>query len=145
MAQLSLGITVGYAAYAADRTTTPTYTSIPNITEIPSLGASPSAQDATELTQKMKTYVKGLVDVGGSLDFSCNFTKEVVDAVNTAITAQESAEQEIAVTFPAPLNKRCYFKGEFGQVYPGSVGADAVVTGTVPVIPTGELNWEDVS
>jgi len=144
MGQLSKGITLGYATYSETREPAPTYTKIAGITGIPALGSSPATQDATTLDDAMHVYVKGLIDVGGALDFPCIFTPEIITAVQTAVTAQESATQEFAVEFPAPLSERAYFTGEISPVFNESADVDAVLTGTVSIVPTSDIVWEAV-
>ena len=81
------------------------------------MGASPSTHDVTDLDNTSKVYIKGLVDAGGNLDFPCIFTSEVIDGVDTAISAEASAIHEWCVEFPAPLSKRAYFAGEASHVF----------------------------
>lgn len=144
MAQISLGIKLGYADAVTPRVTTPKYTYVPDVTGIPSLGAAPSTHDVTSLENTSKVYIKGLTDVGGNLDFPCNFTPEVIGAVDDAINAQELAPQEWCIEFPAPLSKRAYFVGEASPVFNESVDVDAPLTGTISIVPNGEILWEAI-
>jgi len=146
MAQISQGIKLGYGVFTAPSTRPSEYTYIPDITGIPALGASPSTHQVTDLDNTSHVYIKGLADVGGNLDFPCIFTSEVIDAVDTAITAEESGTiHEWAVEFPAPLNKRAYFQGEASMVFNESVDVDAPITGTVSLVPNSEIEWEDIA
>lgn len=146
MAQISLGIKLGYAVATEAPTRPSSYTYIPDITGIPALGAAPSTHQVTDLDNTAHVYIKGLPDVGGNLDFPCIFTSEVIDAVDTAITAEDGgATHEWAVEFPAPLSKRAYFNGQASMVFNESVDVDAPVTGTLSLIPNTEIEWEDIS
>lgn len=146
MAQISKGIKLGYGAYTDSTTRPTTYDYIPDVTGIPALGASPSTHQVTNLTDTMHKYIKGLVDVGGNLDFPCIFTSDVIDAVDSAITLQEASEPvEWAVEFPAPLSKRAFFTGEAEIVFNESADVDAPITGTVSIVPTGVIEWEDIT
>ena len=140
MAQISKGIRLGYMASG---TNPKAYTFLPDLTGIPALGATPSTHQRTTLNDSMHRYIKGLVDVGGNLDFPCIFTDEVIDAVDTAITAQGSGTLEWAVEFPLPLGKRMYFTGEVSKAFNESVDVDAPITGTVSIVPTGSILMED--
>ncbi|MFA5744525.1 MAG: hypothetical protein WC936_06955 [Candidatus Nanoarchaeia archaeon] len=140
MATLSKGIRVGYTAYSAERTS-PTYTYFGDITGIPALGASPATQDVTTLDDAMHVYIKGLIDVGGTLDFPCNFTSSLITAVETCVTAQ-AVQQEFCVEFPSPLLKRAYFQGEASAVFNESVDVDAPITGTLSIVPNSAILWE---
>ena len=140
MAQISKGIRLGYMVSG---TSPKAYTFLPDLTGIPALGATPSTHQRTTLNDSMHRYIKGLVDVGGNLDFPCIFTDEVIDAVDTAITAQGSSTLEWAVEFPLPLGKRMYFTGEVSKVFNESVDVDAPITGTVSIVPTSPILMED--
>jgi len=145
MGQISLGIKLGYAVAVTPRTVAPTYGYIPDITGIPALGASPATHQITDLDNTSHVYIKGLVDVGGNLDFPVIFTPDVIDAVDNAITAEEGgATHEWCVEFPAPLSVRAYFNGEASHVFNESVDVDAPITGTLSLIPNSEITWEDV-
>ena len=146
MAQTSKGIKLGYAVAATPRNATPdSYTYIPDITGVPSLGASPSTHDVTDLENTSKVYIKGLTDVGGNLDFPCNFTSEVITKVDTAVTDELTEIHEWAVEFPAPVAIRAYFNGEASIVFNESVDVDAPITGTLSIIPNSEIKWEDIA
>ena len=140
MAQISKGIRLGYMVSG---TSPKAYTFLPDLTGIPALGATPSTHQRTTLNDSMHRYIKGLVDVGGNLDFPCIFTDEVIDAVDTAITAQGSSTLEWAVEFPLPLGKRMYFTGEVSKVFNESVDVDAPITGTVSIVPTSPILMEN--
>ncbi len=139
MGQISKGIRLGYMVSG---TSPKSYTFLPELTGIPALGASPSTHQRTTLNDSMHRYIKGLVDIGGNLDFPCIFTSDVLDAVDDAITAQGSDTLEWCVEFPLPLGRRAYFTGEVSKVFNESVDVDALVTGTVSLVPTGVIRWE---
>ena len=146
MAQISQGIKLGYGVFTAPSTRPSEYTYIPDITGIPALGASPSTHQVTDLDNTSHVYIKGLADIGGNLDFPCIFTSDVIDAVDTAITAEENGtKHEWCVEFPAPLSKRAYFLGEASMVFNESVDVDAPITGTVSLVPNSEIEWEDIA
>ena len=60
MAQISKGVQVKYTIGSGSAKV------IPDLTSIPGLGAAPSTQDATTLSDGMKVYVEGLMDLGGA-------------------------------------------------------------------------------
>jgi len=144
MAQLSAGIKIGYGTAVDPRVSAPTYTYFKDITGIPSLGSSPATQDVTTLLDMAHVYIKGLTDVGGALEFPCNFTPAIVTAVDTCITASAEAPQEFAVEFPAPLSRRAYFNGEPSIVYNDSADIDVPLTGVFAIVPNSEIKWEPI-
>ena len=107
MGQISKGIKLGYAVATTAPARPASYTYIPDITGIPALGAAPATHQITDLDNTMHVYIKGLVDLGGNLDFPVIFTPEVIDAIDTAINAEVGgAIHEWCVEFPAPLSTR---------------------------------------
>jgi hypothetical protein len=150
MAIISKGTKLGYGVYTPADGATPAarptaYTYIPDLTGIPAMGATPTTHDVTTLDNTSKVYIKGLIDVGGNLDFPCNFTSAVIDAVDTAITAEEGGTvHEWAVEFPSPVSRRAYFLGEATMVFNESVDVDSPITGTLSIIPNSEIEWEDI-
>jgi hypothetical protein len=147
MAQISLGIKLGYATITAiGQRPSGSYTYISDITGIPALGAAPTTHDTTTLENTAHVYIEGLVDVGGNLDFPCLFTSTVIDAIDTAITAEDAGTlHEWCVEFPAPLSQRAYFAGTASHVFNESVDVDAPVLGTVSLVPNSEILWEDIA
>lgn len=147
MAQISQGIKLGYAEVTAEgtRPEPKTYTYIPDVKSIPALGSTPNTQQTTTLDDTQHTYIKGLTDVGGALDFTCNYTPAVIAAIDTVIGLQDSGKIiEWCVEFPDPLKKRIYWDGEVSPVYNTDVSVDAVVEGTISIIPNTIMNHEDI-
>ena len=118
---------------------------IPSIKSIPALGATPNTIQVTDLEDEKHTYIKGLQDIGGALEFTCNYTPEVLDAIDKAVVAQNEGVVEWCVEFPAPLNKRIYWQGEVEPVFNTEVAVDAVVEGTVAIVPNTVLQIEDIA
>ena len=141
---ISKGTKLGYGAVTGETRPT-TYTYIPNLTGIPAMGATPTTHQVTDLDNTSHVYIKGLMDIGGNLDFPCNFTDAVITAVDTAITAEDGgAILEWAVEFPAPISRRAYFQGQASMVFNESVDIDAPITGTLSIVPNTEIEWEDI-
>lgn len=139
MAQISKGVRLGYGQMnGVNRPSTRTY--LPDLTGIPALGSAPSTHDVTTLDDNMHVYIKGLTDVGGSMEFPALFTPAIIDAVDTALGLTTALEW--CVEFPHPLGKRAYFIGEASKVYNESVDVDAPLTGTLAIVPKTEIQWE---
>ena len=146
MAQISKGIKLGYATALEASARPSTYTYIPDITGIPALGASPATHQVTDLDNSAHVYIKGLIDLGGNLDFPCLFTSEIIEAIATAVDEEENGTtHEWCVEFPAPLSTRAYFTGEASHAFNESVDVDAPITGTISLIPNSEVLWEDIT
>lgn len=88
------GVQLQYAveATAGTRPTTG-YTRIKGIKTTPSLNPSPDALETTTLDElEYKTYIDGLKDVGGAIEFTFNLTEELMTAWDTLMTAYETAK-----------------------------------------------------
>ena len=127
------GVTVQYAAETtAGRKPTTGYTKIPGIKAIPDLNPEPSGLDTTTLeAEEWKTYIQGLKDPGGAIQFTANNTEEfqtawatLVEAYNTAIAADK--EVWFAVIIPG-LTKSFYFSGKPSDLGLSAIEVDAVL------------------
>ena len=133
MAQISKGVSVKYKIGSAEEKV------IPDLTSIPSLGSAPSTQDATTLSDSMKVYVEGLMDLGGALSFGALFTPALYAAVEEMNQATEIINDSIE--FPAPLSKKVSFTGTCAPIAPDEVNVDGVLTASVNITPTSVFTW----
>ena len=72
-------------AYAVEETAgtrrTSGYTRIYGVKSTPSLNPSPDTLDTSTLDElEYKTYIDGLKDLGGALEFTFNLTEELIEA-----------------------------------------------------------------
>ena len=131
MAQISKGVSVKYQIGSTAEK------AIPDLTSIPSLGSAPSTQDATTLSDSMKVYVEGLMDLGGALSFGALFTPALFEAgVNNATDTIT-----YSIEFPAPLSKKVSFTGTCAPIAPDEVSVDGVLTASVNITPTSVFTW----
>ena len=111
------GIQLLYAveATAGTRPTTG-YTRIKGIKSTPSLNPAPDTLETTTLDElEYKTYIDGLKDLGGALEFTFNLTEELVTTWETLMDAYESAKLAnkatwFAIVVPG-LTKAFFFTG----------------------------------
>jgi hypothetical protein len=136
MAQSTAGIKV----YYGESTVTDgvpvipsSWTEIPDITSTPAMNAAPAKIDTTTLAElRQKTYINGLMDLGGSFEFKANMTPELVEAANAAAAdAATGKARAFSIVFPAPLSKRYWWTGEVLPVAPGEAAVDAAATTTL--------------
>lgn len=83
--------------YAAETTagTRPTtgYTRIRGIKSTPSLNPAPDTLETTTLDElEYKTYIDGLKDLGGALEFTFNLTEELITTWGNLMTAYTTAK-----------------------------------------------------
>jgi len=148
MAQSTAGIKLYYGTSTVtnDVAAIPTeWTEIPDITSIPALGAPPAKLETTTLAQtEQKTYINGLMDLGGSFEFGANMTPALVAAVTAAAaTPATGTVRGFSVLFPAPLDLRYWWTGEVLAVAPGESSVDAVATTTLYISQSTALTEVD--
>lgn len=106
--------------YAVETTagTRPTtgYQIIPEIKSMPSFNPAPATIDSTTLLEtEFMTYVEGLKDLGGALEYGANLTDDLMDFWDDLLDAYETAttsgkQMWFAVVHPK-LAKATYFVG----------------------------------
>ncbi len=90
----TIGVQLHYAVEtsAGERPTTG-YTRLYGIKSTPSLNPAPDALETTTLDElEYKTYVDGLKDLGGALEFTFNLTESLISAWDTLMTAYATAK-----------------------------------------------------
>ena len=134
--------------YAVEQTagTRPTtksdYTDLVGVKSIPSLNPAPETLETTDLNQtEYKTYIDGLKDLGGALEFNFNLTQDLVDMWETMMEAYETAKATnkaiwFLIDIPG-LTNGLYFPGN-----PSSMGipeseVNSVLEITNYITPTG--------
>lgn len=112
------GMSLMYAVEATAGTRpTAGYTTIPEIKSMPSFNPAPNTIESTTLEEtEYMTYVKGLKDLGGALEYGANLTEDLIEFWDELLEAHESAAAEgkamwFAVVHPK-LSKATYYKGE---------------------------------
>lgn len=136
MAQSTAGIRLYYGTSTVtnDVPAIPTeWTEIPDITSTPALNSAPAKLETTTLAETVqKTYINGLIDLGGSFEFSANMTPSLIAAVDlAAVDPGDGYARAFSIVFPAPLSTRYWWTGEVLPVAPGENSVDAVATTTL--------------
>lgn len=137
-----------YLCYAVETTagTRPTegYKIIPEIKSMPSFNPAPETIDSTTLLEtEWRTYVDGLKDPGGALEYGANMTDDLEDIWDAMCTAYEEASKESKQMWFAtvhPKLKNCrYYPGK-----PSSIGINEASVGdmaetTLYITPVGAI------
>lgn len=126
------GMTLQYAVETT-KGTRPTsgYAVIPEIKSMPSFNPAPNTIDSTTLAEtEYMTYVKGLKDLGGALEYGANLTEDLIDFWEELMNAYETAAAEgkamwFAVVHPK-LSKATYYVGE-----PAPLGFNEAEVGSI--------------
>ena len=137
------GMWLGWAAEATAGTRPTTgYTQIPEVKSMPSFNPAPETIESTTLMEtEYKTYVKGLKDLGGALEYGANLTDDLVDAWEDLLTAFESAVADgkhiwFAVVHPH-LEKAVFFTGDPSTIGLNEASVGGMAETTLYITPTG--------
>ena len=139
-----------YLCYAVETTagTMPTsgYTLIPEIKSMPSFNPAPEQIDSTTLLEtEYKTYVEGLKDLGGALEFSANLTADLITAWEACNTAHDGLtggiEMWFAVIHPK-LEKCVMFKGDPSPLGLNEATVGSMAETTLYVTPNSAPSWQ---
>lgn len=131
--------------YAVEQTkgTRPTsgYTRIKGIKSTPSLNPSPETLETTTLDEtEYKTYIDGLKDLGGALEFTFNLTEELITVWDALMTAYEAAKVEdkatwFTIVIPG-LSESFYFTGNPSAMGLPETAVSSVLEITNYITPT---------
>lgn len=154
----SLGVRVYYGV--ADDVKDPTDTTlegefieIPEVKNIPSLSPAPDTIETTPLANtEYKTYINGLKDLGGALEFTVNLTQDLIDMWNGKSAADTNSVMYkfehleagkamwLKVVHPK-LNNYVAFTFEPAKLGLPEISVNTVLEGTLSITPTGEVYW----
>lgn len=153
----SIGVKVYYTV--ADDTAAPTtaeastFTEIPEVKSIPSLSPAPDTLETTPLSNtEYKTYINGLKDLGGALEFTTNLTQELLDMWNgktdddtTSVmykfnNLDEGKTMWLCIVHPK-LDKGVYFPFEPAKLGMPEIAVNSVLEATLSITPIGEVTW----
>lgn len=139
-------------AYAVETTagTRPTegWKYVPEVKSMPSFNPSPNTIQSTTLEEtEYQTYVKGLKDLGGALEYGANLTEDLLTfweallkEYDTAVAAKKS--MWFAVIHPK-LTKATYFVGEPSPIGFNEADVDAMAETTLYITPNSAPEWGD--
>lgn len=118
------------------------YIDLKGVKSTPSLNPSPDTLETTDLNEtEYKTYIDGLKDLGGALEFTFNLTEELVgiwEALMTAYEAGKAAEKATWFLIDIPgLTKGTYFPGNPSEMGIPETSVNSVLEITNYITPTG--------
>lgn len=135
-----------YYAVEATGGTRPTkkndYTDLIGVKSIPSMNPAPETLETTDLNQtEYKTYIDGLKDLGGALEFTFNLTQDLVTMWGELMEAFESAKATNKATWflidiPG-LEEGLYFPGNPSSMGIPEAAVSSVLEITNYITPTG--------
>lgn len=136
------GIKLGYAVEqtAGERPTTG-FTRIYGVKSTPSLNPSPDTLETTTLDElEYKTYIDGLKDLGGALEFTFNLTEELITTWDELMSAYETAKTAgkatwFVIVIPG-LTEAFYFTGNPSNMGLPETTVNSVLEITNYITPT---------
>ena len=128
----------------ATKGTRPTsgYTRIYGAKSTPSLNPSPETLETTTLDEtEYKTYIDGLKDLGGALEFTFNLTEELIGKWDDLMSAYETGKAQnkatwFAIVIPG-LTDAFYFPGNPSAMGLPETAVNSVLEITNYITPTG--------
>lgn len=140
----TLGVQLHYAVETGTDGARPTtgYTRIYGIKSTPSLNPAPDTIETTTLDElEYKTYIDGLKDLGGALEFSFNLTQELTETWDTLMEAYETAKAAnkrtwFAIVVPG-LTDAFYFPGNPSAMGLPETSVNSVLEITNYITPVG--------
>ena len=136
------GVSLQYAVEAEAGTRPVTgYKKLEGLKSTPSLNPSPETLETTTLDEtEFKTYIDGLKDLGGALEFTFNLTQNLVTIWDELMTAYETAKVEgkatwFTIVIPG-LEKSFYFTGNPSAMGIPETSVSSVLEITNYITPT---------
>lgn len=145
----TIGVKLGYAVETSAGTRpTSGYSNIPDIKTIPGIELSPSQLEVTNLVDKYRRYITGVLDAGDSFDITGNLTASLktvwaslVSAAATAWGSGKSTWFEISI----PGFDSFFFAGIPTEMGFNEMGVDAVAEASLHIIPNQIAGWATAS
>lgn len=134
-----------YVAYAVEESAgvrpTANYTKLTGAKSTPSLNPSPETLETTTLDEtEYKTYIDGLKDLGGALEFTFNLTEELVTQWTALMTAYKTAKAQSKATWftivVPGLSDAFFFRGNPSEMGLPETSVSSVLEITNYITPT---------
>ena len=145
----TIGVKLGYCTETtAGSRPTSGYVNIPDIKNLPSVDLTPSKLDVTNLVDRYKRYIAGVMDAGDDIAVTANLTAalktawaSLVSAASTAWASGKSTWFEISI----PNFDSFYFAGIPTEMGFNELGVDAVAEASLHIIPNQITGWATAS
>lgn len=139
-----------YLCYAVEsvKGTRPTsgYVLVPEVKSMPSFNPAPETIESTTLLEtEYKTYVAGLKDLGGALEYGANLTADLIDVWAACVEAHDTAAQSdkamwFAVVHPK-LAQAVFFEGEPSPIGLNEASVGSMAETTLYITPNSAPMW----
>ena len=126
---------------------TTTWSKLCDIKDYPNLGSTPESLETTTLSDYMKTYIPGLQDPGGALEFTANFDTQtysnlLAETAGTkyAVWAGGTEDSSTHVVTPDGSLGKWSFTGTL-SVFPIGKGSNEVREMTISIMPSSVIEF----
>lgn len=145
----TIGVKLGYCVEStAGSRPTASYVNIPDIKTIPGIDLTPSKLEVTNLIDKYRRYITGVLDAGDDINVTANLTASLktvwaslVAAANSGWASGFSTWFEISI----PGFDSFYFAGIPTEMGFNEMGVDAVAEASLHIIPNQIAGWATAS
>ena len=145
----TIGVKIGYVCETtAGSRPAAGYTNIPDIKTIPGMELTPSKLEVTNLVDKYKRFITGVLDAGDDVALTANLTASLKSVWNTLVSAATSAWTSGKSTWfeiSIPGFDSFYFAGIPTDMGFNEMGVDAVAEASLHIIPNQIAGWAAAS
>lgn len=144
----TIGVKLGYAVGSGTTRPTSGYTNIPDIKGLPAIDLTPSKLDVSNLVDKYKRYIPGLMDAGDDISVNANLTASLKTIWTSLVAAAASAWESGNSTWfeiSIPNFDSFYFAGIPTEMGLNEMGVDAVAEASLHIIPNQIAGWAAAS
>lgn len=141
----TIGVKLNYAfeSTAGSRPTSG-YNNIPDIKTIPSMDLTPSKLEVTNLEDKFKRYINGVMDAGDDVNVTANLTaslKTLWNAMCASAASKWASGYSTWFEISIPGFDSFYFAGIPSEMGFNEMGVDAVAEAALHIIPNQIAGW----
>lgn len=143
------GMWLGYAVETTPGVRpTSGYLKVPEIKSMPSFNPAPETIDSTTLEEtEWMTFVKGLKNPGGALEYGANLTDDLFDFWEGAVDAFETALPQRKTLWWAVVHPKLkfatYYTGEPSPMGLNEAAVGGMAETTLYITPTGAIELGD--
>lgn len=140
----TIGVKLGYCVASNNSRPTSGYTNIPDIKSIPGMELTPSKLEVTNLVDKYKRFITGVLDAGDDVAVTANLTASLKTVWNTLVSAAASAWASSRSTWfeiSIPNFDSFFFAGIPSEMGFNEMGVDAVAEASLHIIPNQIAGW----
>lgn len=133
-----------YMTYLMNCASGATYSKLIDIKDFPDLGSAPPTLDTTTLSDAMHTYINDILDTGGGLKFTANYTLEGFKALQGHVGKNEKyalwfgGTESSGIVTPSGQFGKFEFEGEL-SVWKKGAGVGAVQEMGISIAPSTEI------